>query len=713
MSQCRSRTLSPDSQGTPPQRITILGKAALIVLASCVAYLPALRGGFILDDHQYLTANPLIKASDGLYRFWLTAEPIDYYPLSNTTLWLEWRLWGTKPTGYHVTNLLLHVATALLLWSLLQKLSIPGAFLAAILFTLHPVNVESVAWIAQRKDLLAVLFFLLSIFWYLKADRPSALSDHSPHPERTADLQPRGAARWYWLSLLAFVLAMLSKGSVAILPLVLLLIVWWRRPLTKSDLLRTAPFWVAAAILTAINIWCQSRLSYQPFRSAGCAQRLVGAGAVVWFYLSKALLPIGLVFIYPNWIIQLANPLWWLPLSAALTTTAALWWWRKRRWGRPLFFAWAIFCVTLVPFLGFIDVGFMQFSLVADHYQHIAIISVMAVLAAGWARCRNCLTGPARTIHVALTAVLVTALGILTWQQCRLYDDALTMYQATLAKNPNSWLMHNDLGIEFLLVGRSQEAIAQLQQALRLKPDYAEAHRNLGNLLMDTGRPWEAIEQYQQALRLNPNSADYHNRLGFALDAVGRSQDSREHFQQALRLKPDDAEAHHNLGVALAKAGQTHDAVDHFQQALRLKPDYADAHFNLGNLLMNSGLSQAAIEQYQQALQTKPDFAAARGNLAVALTAAGKTQEAVAEFTKILRLHPNNVQAHFNLAEIYAQLKQPSEAIDAAEKALQSARSAGQTDLAQQIADWLSSYRASQSRPFNGPTPANAPAPNP
>ncbi len=284
-------------------RLKALAAWTLVCLALLALYYPALRGQFILDDDIYLTNAPLIQAADGLPRIWFTSEALDYYPVSNTSLWLEWRLWGANPTGYHVTNLLLHVAACLLIWAILRQLAIPGAFLAALLFAVHPLNVESVAWIAQRKGLLALVFFLLSILWYRREEQ-----------RRTQELSATGgpagfqAGNYYWLSFAAFLLAMLSKGSVATLPLVLLLIVGWqRRRLTGWDLLRTAPYWAVAATLTLVNIGCQARLTQAPFRTASFTQRLAGAGAVVWFYLSKALAPIDLVFVYPQWRIQPAR----------------------------------------------------------------------------------------------------------------------------------------------------------------------------------------------------------------------------------------------------------------------------------------------------------------------------------------------------------------------------------------------------------------------
>ncbi len=279
---------------------------ALLIGLTAFAYLPSLANGFIWDDDVSLTQNPFIRSGEGLHDFWVTTLTPDYWPVTATTLWAEWRLWGMNPLGYHVTNLGLHLAEVLLLWTILRRLQVPGATLAALLFALHPVNVESVAWITQRKNLMAMLFYLLSVLAFLRAGerfRPA-----------------------YWLSLLAFALGMLAKGSVAVLPVVLLGIIAWRRPLRAGDFLRVAPFFAVAGALTLVNIWFQGHhlAAAETIRHAGGLERLLGAGAVVWFYLSKALLPIRLILPYPQWRIDSASVGWWLPLLATVAMTCSI-----------------------------------------------------------------------------------------------------------------------------------------------------------------------------------------------------------------------------------------------------------------------------------------------------------------------------------------------------------------------------------------------------
>lgn len=338
------------------------GLAALVVFALFV-YGPSLTGGFIWSDDLSISGNELLRSTNGLYKIWFSTQPQDYWPLTNTSYWIEWRLWGLNPLGYHLTNVVLHCANAWLLWVILRRWSIPGAFLAALFFVVHPVNVVSVAWITQRKNTLSMLFFLVSVLCYDQRDRRSAL--------------------WYGLSIVAFLLAMLSKGSVAVLPPMLLLIAWWRNGrVTRDDVLRTVPFFVIAIALTLVNIWFQTHLAGEAIRHATFAERLAGAGAVVWFYVYKALLPIDLSFIYPNFQIEVSQLVWWLPLLAMIGVTAFLVWLRDRKFGRAALFAWGFYLLAMAPVMGFTDVQFMKYSLVADQYQYLGLLAVCTAVAA-------------------------------------------------------------------------------------------------------------------------------------------------------------------------------------------------------------------------------------------------------------------------------------------------------------------------------------------
>jgi protein O-mannosyl-transferase len=707
--------------------------AGLIAVAIFLAYLPAISGGFIMDDDLLLTNNSLVQAPDGLYRLWCTTESTDYWPLTYATFWNEWRLWGLNSQAYHVTNLILHFAESLLIWVVLRKLSIPGAFLAALIFAVHPVNVESAAWIAQRKNLMAMLFFLLSILWYLKSFVGSpgsrtwaALRQEAEGKSRnlartTPDLVPpvqepvlptRSSSLWYWLSLAAFVLAILGKGSVVVLPALVLGIVWWLRPLTRWDLLRIAPFFIIALALTGVNIWFQTHVTGEAIRNAGFTERLLGAGAVVWFYLYKALVPLNLLFVYVQWRIQPDDPLWWLPLLTAGLVTALLWRYRKS-WSRPLLFAWGFFCVSLLPVLGFVDVYFMKFSMVADHYQHIALIGVIALVAAGFGAWHRQTTGNMRRASTLVALAMAGTLALLTWRQNDLYRDAFTLYGYTLEKNPQCWMAENNLGLALLQAGQPQKAIEHLQRALQIRPDYPDAHINMGVALLQIGRLQDAVDHYRQAVRMRPESVDDRINLGVALVRAGRPREAVENYSKALKLDATDPVLLFNMGFALVQTGRIQEAIDYFRQAVALKPDYFRAYSNLGNALMQVDRPQEAVEIYQKALSLKPDSISEHINLGVALVQAGRAKEALEHYNRALALRPDSATIYSNLALAYAQMHETSQALAAARKAIELARSQGQTVQARQIEDWLISYRAGLSDVPNATPPAKAESPPP
>ena len=537
---------------------------ALLLGLTALAYQPSLANGFIWDDDISLTQNPFIHSGDGLRQFWLTTETPDYWPMSATTLWAEWRLWGTDPLGYHVTNLALHLAEVALLWTILRRLRIPGAALAALLFAVHPVNVESVAWITQRKNLMAMLFFLLAILAYVRAEE--------------------GARAGYGLSLAAFVLALLSKGSVAVLPVILIGLIAWRRRVTGRDGLRLLPFFLAAGLLTLVNIWFQGHhlAAAETIRRAGGLERLLGAGAAVAFYLWKAIWPWPLLLPYPLWRIDPAQVSWWLPLLGVSALTLGLMWRaRSAGWARGAGFAWGYFCVALLPVMGFTDVYFMKFSLVADHYQHLALIGVTVLAGAGWAEWRRRAGGP---LPLAVAAVVVAVLAGLTWRQCLRYRDTETFFTATLRDNPGSALAQGNLGMILGSQRRNDEAMAHLQEALRLEPNSAETHSNIGAILVGEGRLPEGVAEYQAALRIKPDLFVVHLNLGNILLHQGRLAEARDELRTAVRLKPAFPEAHGLLGDALRRLGQTPEAIREYETALQLKPDYPEVRAQLGRM---------------------------------------------------------------------------------------------------------------------------------
>jgi tetratricopeptide (TPR) repeat protein len=688
-------------------RFPVLAATALLVLLTVAAYLPALKAGFIWDDDVLITQNRMVKASDGLYRFWLTTEATDYYPMTGSLCWLEWRLWDGRATGYHVVNVLLHAVNAVLAWLILRRLKVPGAWLAAAVFAIHPVNVATVAWVSEQKNTLSMLFYALSILLYLRFDE-SISAEAGPKAvvgtRWCAATDGRAAARpyptdagrriasilMYILSLFAFVLALLAKTAVVMLPVVLLGCVWWRHGRVNwKHWLCSVPYFVSSLILAIVTI-VQHReaLGKIVVQAGGFGVRLAGAGWAVWFYLSKALLPVGLTVIYPKWGIDASRWVSYVPGMVAIGGLA-LFWWKRGTWGRPLLFGLGYFVVMLFPVLGFFDQAFYRYSLVADHWQYYSIIGVIALVVAGGQQI--CSRGAAPVLSreasarhsdqphagraawlqkpALLGAGLLLVLGVATWRRSRMYADSKTLWRDNAIKCPGAW-PRDHLGLALLEAGRLEDAVGEFEQALRLDPGFAQGHFDLGVAWGTAGNFPEAIRHYEQALRLQPRFAEAHSNLGAVLTRAGRIDEAIEHFERAIQINPDLADAHNNLGVALDRLGRVGEAIEQFEVAVRLKPDFAKARNNLGDALLRQGRVQEAIGQYEQVARLRPGDAAVLNNLGTALWRTGRFREAVKCYEQALRINPGNPEAHYNLGGALEQAGRLPEAIAHYEEAL-------------------------------------------
>jgi tetratricopeptide (TPR) repeat protein len=591
--------------------------AALLVLMTILAYQPVWHAGYIWDDDKYVTENPLLTAPDGLWRIWFSFDsPSQYFPLTYTAFRLEHLLWGLNPAGYHWMNLLLHVANVLLVWRLLWRLGVPGSWLAAAIFALHPVQVETVAWIAELKNVLMLFFFLLTLLAWLEF----------------IDEKTESKWKYYALALVCYAPALCAKTTACTLPAALLLILWLKeKPITRRRLAQVAPF-VALGIGMGLLTVCWERYhqgTQGKLFALGLMERMLVASRAVWFYAGKLLWPVNLTFSYPRWTVSAANPAGYAWLLATAGLGVAIWRLRRQA-GRGVEVAALFFVMTLGPMLGFIMLYTFLYSFVADHYQYVACIGPMALFSAGLARLAGGWKRRKPWLEILACAGLLLALGTLTWRQARIYQNGETLWQTTLRRNPACWMAHINLGNILVQKGRTDDAISLYQTAINLKPDNADsalAHYCLGAALDKNGRTDEAISQYQEAIRLKPDYVPPHNNLGNAFLNQGRTDDAIRQYQETLHLEPDYAEAHNNLGVALVRKGRSDEAISQYQEALRLKPDYADAHNNLGVALGRKGRLDEAIRQFQEALRLKPDYVNAQGNLAQALELKGKSND--------------------------------------------------------------------------------------
>jgi hypothetical protein len=512
-------------------------RGALLLALSFLAFLPALRAGFLWDDVSiYLLENPLLRAPQGLFRIWFTSQPIDYYPVTHTLYWLEWRAFGTHPLGYHIVQLGLHAAVAVLVWRALVALLVPGAWFAAALFAVHPLNVETAAWISQTKGTLSLALSLAALLAFLRFDQ-----------ERR---RPP-----YVAALLLFVAAILAKTSAVVLPGVLLGSLWWRRRrLTASDVRVVAPFVGVALLLGVVGMSFQARTSGAAEAAAEpWVTRLVAAGWIPWFYLFKTIWPVGLALVYPRWNVNPAAPLAWVP-GLALIAVLGLAWWRRASWGAPVIGALGYFLFNLAPVLGFIGIGFMAHARVADHWCYAALPGPLALAAGAAARAVARWRVPmgGRVGWAAVPLVLCT---VLSWRQSSLYKDEERLWRDTIAKNPRAWVAHNNLGRALAMRGNLPEAEAELKAALAIAPRYPDALLNLANVLDDQGRTAEALPMYARALEVSPPRADLHYNFGVALEKAGRFAEAAEQYRRVLELAPLDAGAQQRLQAVEVQLG--------------------------------------------------------------------------------------------------------------------------------------------------------------
>jgi tetratricopeptide (TPR) repeat protein len=621
--------------------------AAALVGLTIVAYLPAFRAGWVWDDDDYVTANQALRSLHGLWQLW--AEPgvvPQYYPVTFTSLWIDYQLWGAWAPGFHATNVLLHAANAVLAWRLLDRLRVPGAWIAAALFAVHPVHVESVAWVTERKNVLSAVFALTAALVFVT---------------RVAGSSGGERRRAYAVVVVVFALALLSKSVTATLPVALAIALWWRDGrVRREDLLLLAPLLALGLAAGALTAWMErTRVgAVGPYWSQTVLERVLIAGRALWFYVGKLLWPDPVIFNYGRWTVDVRDPVQWTWPIAAVGAAGAAWTLRARL-GRGPIAALAVFAATLAPALGFVNVYPMRYAYVADHFQYLASLAVLALVGAGVARVATT-WAPAAAVPVAVV------LAALTVRQCFAYADIETLWRDTLEKNPRSVLALQNLGT--LEYGRSQRegrshleaALSLYRRALEVEPEQADVSNSAGIVLAALGRRDEAIASFEAALRADPRHAEAARNLGAVLGALGRRDDAIAAYERAVATAPTMVEAREDLSVLLVAAGRTDDAERELREAARLAPDSLRTHLWLANLL--------ATQQ--------------RG------------VEAVAEFEVATRLAPRSVEAYVGLAASEAAIGDHARAVTAAGRARELALDEGRTAMAAEIGRRLAEYRA-------------------
>ena len=571
--------------------------AALLVLVAVAAYWPALTGGMLLDDITNI-ARPELAGTHGLWRVWFDIGATQqYYPIVHTLFWLQRTLWGDAMLGYHLISLTAHVGSALLVVVATRQLGLRGGWIAAFIFALHPLMVESAAWVSEQKNTWSTLFALGAACTYWRA---------------------RGAfnPRTYALASALFVLAVLSKTPTAALPAALLVVQWWRvgRLEWRKDVVPLLPWFGFAVLAGAVTIWVEHRYigAHGDDFALGFAARGLVAARALCFYVETLVWPVDLWFFYPRWTVD-PRTMWpWAAVVVAIIVATAVA--ARGRGRRGPAAALLLFVGLLFPALGFVNIYWFAFSYVADHFAYAASLALIVPLAVLAARLDARWSGAAKIVGRAFGLAVLATLSALTWRQCHLYRDYETLVAETVAHNPGAWLFQNALGVHAARANRFDEAVTRFQAARQVRPNFAEASYNLAMAYERLpGRTADAIAAYRDAIRLQPRYADAYFNLGNLLANGGQFADAVTQFAEAVKLKPDHLQARLNLGMALENCpGRAAEALPHFEAAARLDPQSVDARLHYALSLANAGNLSAASTELEALLRAHPACAPAR-----------------------------------------------------------------------------------------------------
>jgi Flp pilus assembly protein TadD len=629
----------------------------VLILSTLLVFWQVRNFDFInYDDNLYVSENQHVLnglTQDGIIWAFTTGHAANWHPVTWFSLMLDCQLFGPNPGWIHLVNLLLHLANTLLLFAVLKKMTgslWPSAFVAAA-FAIHPMHVESMAWIAERKDVLSTLFWLLTMLAYL------------------AYVRRLGAFR-YALTLVLFALGLMAKPMLVTLPFVLLLLDYWplkrfsiadcQLPIEKSPkskiqnlkfaqsfwhlIVEKVPFLALAAVSSVITFFVQKGSGAVPdINTLSLQSRVANVFLSYTRYIGKMFWPQNLAVFYP---FDIRVFLFWRVMLCVLLLVGISF--LVIRFGRKqkyLPVGWFWFVGTLIPVIGLVQVGLQSY---ADRYTYIPYIGLFIMIAWGMPKLLSKWTQRKMALGLSMVIVLTT-LGICAHQQVSYWSNGIALFTHAIEVTQNNDVAYNNLGVAYDSLGRYQDAIEAYKQAIGIEPDYADAHYNLGNAYQRFGRHQDAIEAYKHAVRIKPDYAKAHNNLGVAYSSLGRHQDAIESYKQAIRIKPDYAEAHFNLGNAYGKLSRCQDEVESYKQAIRIEPDYVDAHYNLGNAYQRLGRYQDSIESYKQAIRTKPDDTEAHYNLGVTYLLSGDKGLALEEYKILKTLDAELANKLFNL----------------------------------------------------------------
>jgi len=643
--------------------------AFLLGLATMAVYWPVTGNDFVnFDDNVYVQANAQVQNGLTLENIkWAFTHTVsgNWHPLTMLSHMLDCQMYGLNPWGHHLTSLLFHAANTVLLFLLLQRLTgaVWRSAWVAALFAVHPLHVESVAWVAERKDVLSAFFGFLTLVFYVRYARPPA---SGTRPQNFQFYFSRD----YWLAAICLTLGLMSKSMLVTWPFILLLLDYW--PLGRFQtrairplILEKIPFFGLMIAACFVTLWAQKQEGAVKALNilsvdARCAKAVLSYGR----YLLKMFWPADLAVYYPYPKYLLIG---WLLLAAIVLTGVSAWFWSQRRSFPFLLVGWLWFLGTLVPVIGLVQVGSQS---IADRYMYLP--SVGLLLLTGWGaqeffRRRKRLAFVLPAMAVISVALCIAA----TRQQIAYWKNSEILFRHTLDVTMDNDVMQNNLAVTLYEQGRTNDAISGFLEAIRINPGYSSAHLNLGKILAGQGRTVEALTELHKAVKLAPADADARRSLGNLLFAEGQTDEAVKQFEEAVHFQTNIPESWQALAGLLLKNGQTQAALSELQAAVQAMPSNPYIRYQLGNLLLNNGQTDDAINSLQETIRLKPDFYEAHNNLGSLLSKKGRLDQAISEFQAAIRLNPDFADAHYNLGTIYLKQGLNDKAADEFQTAIQ------------------------------------------
>ena len=556
-------------------------RAVVIVAAGLFVFAPVFHGGWLMDDNREVWENASLRAPDALARIWRGESTQDYLPLKTTLIWGLWRVCGENTAGYHLTSIALHLASALLLWRLFHRLGMSHAWVGGLLFAVHPIVVESVAWVSEIKNTLSLALLLLAMLAWMSYDEKRRWPD-------------------YALALALFIAALLCKASVVMWPVVILLYAWWKRGrIGAADVKSSVPFFAVAgaAAVATVSLQGSRAIGHETLGLGGPASRVALSGMNLAFYLWKIVLPTGLLPTYPRWRIDPPGLVDFLPWPVLALVVGWLWTRRRTVWARTSLFGLAFFVVNAAPVLGFFRMAYMRITWASDHLIYLPSVGIIGLFTAAAGAVFDRVGGAWRW---ALAMVGWLALGALTFTSHRyaeVYSSMEAMCRYTIQYNPGAWNAQLNLAVAEMGKNHDEAALEHANAAVQLKPDVAEAQNTLANALAMNGQLTEAVQHYRQAIRLAPDVPSIPMNLATVLMQQDRKLEALRVYETVLQAYPDHAVAHCNIGVCLFWLGRLDEAIAHFQRSLELEPGQRDTVADLDVALK----SRANIQRASQA----------------------------------------------------------------------------------------------------------------